>query len=213
MVDSTSALSYLRAAWDWLNDFFAIPIVQFLGVSLLTGLLLLIKVIRQYISKVLSWVREHLLVAQVYPLLGIASRNDLVQLREEITRGTKSSSEEENPKTRMIERLNLKFTLGEKIFKYLGRMQPTDIGNDNLNSLLQGPFCPKCNRNLLFVESGGLYNIRKFRVKCLTPQCNWAFPYAKDKYAAELDADELKREVYERLDAEFRRTERVEDTA
>ena len=58
----------------------------------------------------------------------------------------------------------------------------------------------------------GIIAGRFFRVKCLTPKCDWAFPYARDKFVTELGADELKREVYERLDAEYRTTGRLEDT-
>jgi len=209
MSNSSGMWESVKPYWEALNDFLSIPFVQFFGPIVLLGLAFLIRPVRQWLIRSWLWVWRKLFHA-----LGIATSQELADLRDSITMPLGSPSTE-GPRLigRTVERLNLKFTLGEHIHKNIMRKQPSDVSSDTINYLLQGPFCPICNRNLLFNHySPNIPPKHMFLLKCPSPNCTWSWPYSKVPNAESLPADQIKREAYERLDAELRLTGDLKDT-
>src|SRR2546426_3617054 len=182
----------VKPLWEALNSFLSVPAVQFFGPLLLAALALLIKPVREWATRwwkiSWSWLRDSLLVGRIYPALGLATREELSEIQERIGHLQGSTPQHQGGLAgRTVERVKLKVTLGEQISTYLGKVQPTDVSDETINSLIQGPFCPKCNRNLLFELRlpGAIFPERKFWLKCR--ECGWSLPHGGD--AKNFDAD------------------------
>ena len=218
MIQNLDLRDKLQPYWNALNNFLSIPIVQFFGYVLLVWLVLLLKSVRGWASGLWSrawrWTKESFLMPILYPSLGLATTKDLSDLQRQLL----STAKEEKGAIkegkaslagRNIERLVFKWTLGENISQYLLKMQPNNIGADEINNILHGPFCPDCHRNLLFSVREDFGDLRrKIRTECTG--CDWSLNKER-KGSSPVNADPVKRHVYEGLDAEFRRTGQIAD--
>jgi hypothetical protein len=204
----------LSLAWKQLNDFLDIPFVATIGVPLALALLsLLIPKVRDVGLNVLqaTWSRTRRTirkigeVAQQYLLaacrkLGLATREDLAAYatRDDLANlkgvipASVPASQKEWPRPSSIERLGVMFALGEGIWSSLGKKDPALVDENYIPHWLQGPFCRNCFRSL---HDTGQFD-GHVSGKC--PYCSLSWTkgdvYEKD----------LKNEVYQQLDAEFR---------
>ena len=91
-------------------------------------------------------------------------------------------------------------TLSDLIRKDLGIIRPEDLSDSQLDKVFQGPFCRNCLRSLVSFElTDGDKAVRQQCRHCL-------LAWRMDPTNPTVPLRHLKREVYELLDAEFRKT-------
>ncbi|MDX1410756.1 MAG: hypothetical protein R3351_01240 [Nitrospirales bacterium] len=101
---------------------------------------------------------------------------------------------------RSVLRLGLRMTLTDLIWKELGIVQPWDLSDQQLHQVFQGPFCRNCLRSL--IVSKPVDGERVVRHQCRHCLLSWRV----DPTTPTIPLGRLKRELYEMLDAEYRKT-------
>lgn len=100
---------------------------------------------------------------------------------------------------RSVLRHGVRITLTDNIWKELGVVQPTDLPDNLIDKILQGPFCRNCLRSL--VASVLVDGERSVRHQCRHCSLSWRV----DPESSTVPLRQFKREIYELLDAEYRR--------
>ena len=101
---------------------------------------------------------------------------------------------------RSVLRLGIRMTLTDLIWKELGIVLPSDLPNQRLERVFQGPFCRNCLRSLVVPEL--VDGERSVRYQCRHCLLSWRM----DPAAPTMPLRQLKKELYELLDAEYRKT-------
>jgi hypothetical protein len=101
---------------------------------------------------------------------------------------------------RSVLRLGIRMTLTDLIWKELGIVQPGDLSDHQLDKVFQGPFCRNCLRSLVVSEP--VDGERLVRHQCRHCLLSWRV----DQTSTTIPLGRLKRELYELLDAEYRKT-------
>ena len=130
-----------------------------------------------------------------------------VDLRRRLNRLEQFSTQEvSSPQTpalgmpRSILRLGVRVTVTEAIWKGLGTVNPSDLTDEQIDRVFQGPFCRNCLRSLIareIAEKG-----KSVRHQCRHCSLSWRM----DPTASTSPLWDFKRELFELLDAEYRAT-------
>jgi len=101
---------------------------------------------------------------------------------------------------RSVLRLGIRMTLTDLVWKELGIVQPLDVSEHQLAKVFQGPFCRNCLRSLVVSEP--VDGERLVRHQCRHCLLSWRV----DPTTSTISLRQFKRELYELLDAEYRKT-------
>ena len=101
---------------------------------------------------------------------------------------------------RSVLRLGFRMTITDLIWKELGISHPEDLSNHQLDKIFQGPFCRNCLRSL--VAQGLIDGERSVRHQCRHCFHSWRV----DSTTTTIPLHQLKRDLYELLDAEYRKS-------
>ena len=101
---------------------------------------------------------------------------------------------------RSVLRLGIRMTLTDLIWKELGIVQPWDLSDQQIHKVFQGPFCRNCLRSLVALNL--VDGERSVRHQCRHCLLSWRV----DPTTTTVPLCRLKRELYEMLDAEYRKT-------
>ncbi len=101
---------------------------------------------------------------------------------------------------RSVLRLGIRMTLTDLIWKELGIVQPGDLSDHQLDKVFQGPFCRNCLRSLVALEP--VDGERSVRHQCRHCLLSWRV----DPTTTTSPLRQLKRELYQLLDVEYRKT-------
>ena len=101
---------------------------------------------------------------------------------------------------RSVLRLGFRMTLTDLIWKELGVVQPSDLPDQQLDKVFQGPFCRNCLRSLIVPEL--IDGERSVRHQCRHCLLSWRV----DPTTTTVPLRQLKKELYKLLDAEYRET-------
>ena len=96
--------------------------------------------------------------------------------------------------------LNLRFTLNELLWTYAGRTSNELLGDEQLSSMIQGPFCPRCLKRVVGRDEEN--QTTPLPNKCRFCGQWWANPDIDNK--EHLQIKDMKRWVYNQIDQEMR---------
>lgn len=95
-------------------------------------------------------------------------------------------------------RLGVRLTFTDRLWEILGIAIPNQLTDEQIDKVLQGPFCRNCLRSL--VARSPQAGSRRLQTTC--QHCSWVWQDHSD--SPSLPLVEFKRHVYDRLDAEYR---------
>ena len=101
---------------------------------------------------------------------------------------------------RSLLRLGVRITLTDLLWKELGIVDPQDLTNHQLDKVFQGPFCRNCLRSLVAMNFNE--GEKSVRYQCRHCSLTWRV----DPISPTIPLRLFKRELYELLDAEYRKT-------
>lgn len=142
---------------------------------------------------------------------GLTQQNRLedlaVDLRRRLYRLEHTSSQEyfeshagERSFPRSVQRFGIRMTLTDLIWKDLGIIQPLDLPDHHFDKVFQGPFCRNCLRSLVALKLvDGERVVRHQCRHCL-------LPWRVDPTTTTTPLRKIKRELYQLLDAEYRKS-------
>lgn len=192
-----------------INDYLSTPISQIVAGTLFSmtvtaAVALLFPKVREKAKQVWQRIKAWCLGARprMYRYIGIAPKEDLKALELWIELHT-PSPENKGTQHQNLVRWGLRFSLDPKIYKWLGKTDPGQIGSDDFGHLIHGPFCTKCYQSLVFRETGGYERIAFFHTEC--PACKTKWAHGQKSMPDRFGVGPLKEVVYKALDAEFRR--------
>lgn len=143
---------------------------------------------------------------------GVRTHDELAELLGEV-QGLRAQSLQDvgNEKSKwtqpsVIERMGLRFSLTDSIATYLGVHDPIRVPFHVMDTFVHGPFCVKCDHTLVIERHGDGFATEPRRLivnPC--PHCNHRW----SKNHIEVPLGDAKREIYQALDAEFRRTKGI----
>lgn len=215
-VPQMANMDWLRLAWDFLFE----PWVR--EVAAVLTIVVFAYTFRSPIGRAVGWfwgwITRKLsgFLTRAYAFLGLATLKDLDSLREQLHQamaeiGSSSSTTEDNSQGyHTIYRNGLRIDLDLESWKHLGRTDPGAIGDREINDLLQGPFCRQCAQRLQFEEFVGSIGIKAAWIHSKCPSCSLV--WAPKAGSQRMSSTDLKRLIYERLDAEMRLHGQIEDT-
>ena len=106
--------------------------------------------------------------------------------------------------------MGLRIDLDPESWKHLGRTDPGAVGDLLINGLLQGPFCRQCAQRLQFEKFISGMGIKAAWIHSKCPSCSLV--WAPQAGSQQISSTDLKRLLYERLDAEMRLHGQIKDT-
>jgi len=101
---------------------------------------------------------------------------------------------------RSLLRLGVRITLSDLIWKELGIVHPQNLTDHQLDTVFQGPFCRNCLRSLVTMDFNE--GEKSVRYQCRHCSLSWRV----DHTSLTIPLCQFKRELYELLDAEYRKT-------
>ena len=102
-----------------------------------------------------------------------------------------------------IQRLGVRMTLTDLIWGELGIVSPGDLSDQQINKVLQGPFCRNCLRSLIISQRDT--SNPEARSQCRHCLLTWRW----DPHSSTVSVVQLKREIYQGLFEEYRKTGRI----
>ena len=210
-------MDWLRLAWDflfepWVRELAAVLTIVVFAYTFRSP-------IGRAVGRFWAWITRKLSgsLRRAYAFLGLATLKDLDSLREQLQQqtmaetGSSSSTEGgSSPSYRTIYRIGLRIDLDLKSWKHLGRTDPGGIGDREINALLQGPFCRQCAWRLQVGDFIQGIPVEQAWVHSKCPSCSLVWdPKAGPK---RISSKDLKRFIYESLDAEMRLHGGIKDT-
>ena len=133
-----------------------------------------------------------------YHFIGLATAQDLVALGR-IIQAVSKVQRQASARRRILRSGLLWFPVND-FYRYVGTRNPLDVDPDNLDRILQGPFCIRCGTRLFYPTLSGTVPELFIFAKCPRTDCGHAWTNETKDFALV----ELKRAVYEHLDAEHR---------
>lgn len=104
---------------------------------------------------------------------------------------------------RSLLRIGVRITLTDLLWKELGIVHPQDLTDHQLDKVFQGPFCRNCLRSLVAMDFDE--GEKSVRYQCRHCSLTWRV----DQISPTIPLRRFKRELYELLDAEYRKTGKI----
>jgi hypothetical protein len=158
-----------------------------------------IKMVNQESADRLAKIQSSLIDQDRWEDLSVDVRRRLAQLELD-HREIRNGRSEQKIASGVIIRLGVRMTLADGIWGQLGIVSPGDLTDAHLDRLLQGPFCRNCLRSLVVVDTN--FRERQVRFKCHNCSLTWN----KNSETSTMSLAQLKRVVFEQLDAEYRKS-------
>ena len=98
--------------------------------------------------------------------------------------------------------LGVRVTLSDQIVNELGMIHPQELPDSQIGQMIQGPFCRNCLRSLVIQNS-------MEKEKSVRTQCRYCSLAWREESQVPLPLLQIKREVYEYLDAAYRNTRKT----
>jgi|SRR2546422_2784268 len=204
-------MDLVKDAWNAVSDFLGQLAGAIAVISALYGLFRKWRVVRRWAESGYRWsvAKWRQAIRWTYAMLGIATTESVEALRRDfeerlVTHAERRPAADPGPTVvsvpHEIERVGVKIGLTPAVANYIGKIDPITLDRDDFRRFLQGPFCRKCSHTLVAWKDDDYF------VTSRCPDCGYKWKDNND--AIPLNA--FWTLLWKKLDAEFRRTGRVE---